>query len=74
MGAGSGCSERLLQLLQHQQRLLTGVAIEAEGVEPFGHKPLLVRRGGGPLWLSGDRIPQGPHEFQALGQGQAQQV
>ena len=42
--------------------------------DPFRDKPLFFRGSGHPLLLSSDRIPQGLHEFQALGQGQAQQV
>jgi hypothetical protein len=42
--------------------------------DPFRDKPLFFRGGGHPLLLNSDRIPQGLDAFQALGQGQAQQV
>jgi hypothetical protein len=42
------------------------MAVQAEGLQPRSHKPLLVRSGGRPLLLSGNRIPQGLHQFQTL--------
>ena len=70
----SALSERLFQLLQHLQGILAGLPVLAEGLQPFGHQPLLLQGGGRALLLCGDRIPQVLHKFQALGQGQVEQV
>lgn len=49
------------------------MAVQMESLQPGSHKLLLFRCGGRPLLLSGDRIPQGLHQFQTLGQREIQQ-